>query len=141
MQHLRRVCTTSKPLFSLASVYCDLAASRKSQAAAALGSRPFITSSSWLGASQQASSGWAHNVLPGPDGRHHWATDPAHAVACHISSRGLASQSASRLKQSVTRAKRIAQQQHGGRSPLCKHHKVRQLTYRCACFYTVAKRQ
>lgn len=110
MQHLRNIYTTFKPVLSLAKFCCESNASRTSQTACSLVSRQCSTSS--LVGSQQTLFGFSHSSLPHLDC---WTAGLSGAHVCLVSNRGFASQSASRLKQSVTRAKRIAQQQHGGR--------------------------
>ncbi|KAL3131136.1 hypothetical protein ABBQ38_000441 [Trebouxia sp. C0009 RCD-2024] len=119
MHQLRRTVTTSRPLCSLASFYLDLAAARASHATPAGLSRPLVTVS-LVNNTQQAC----------------WEPFPAShqcrkASACSSSltthsnphmSRGFAAQSASRLKQSANRAKRLAQQRHGGRGGSVTEH-------------------
>ena len=115
MHRLRRTVTISRPLCSLASFYADLAAARASHAAPAGLSRPFVTAS-LVSSTQQACcepSPGLHSSCNNPRGSSSFGGIPAYSSS--HSSRGFAAQSASRLKQSVNRAKRLAQQQHGGR--------------------------
>lgn len=115
MHQLRRTLTTSRPLCSLASFYSHLAAARVSHAAPAGLSRPSV-SASLVSNSQQAfwePSPALISVHNNSQGSASVISIPAYSSS-HCS-RGFAAQSASRLKQSVTRAKRLAQQQHGGR--------------------------
>ena len=110
MQHLRRAQTTAKPLLSLATYFCDLAASQ-GYAAAGVRSQSYFTCG--VISAQQA-------LLRSPPAPFALSEALHTAAACSpaycISSRGFAGQAVSRLKKTVTRAKRIAQQQHGGRS-------------------------
>ena len=113
MHHLRRNSAIVKPLFSLAGFYIDLAAARASHGTPAGLSRS-LASASFVSNTQQAT--WE---LSQPDPHLQRLLD-ASKHSDHVSSngsRGFAAQSASRLKQSANRAKRIAQQQHGGRQP------------------------
>ena len=115
MHQLRTIVTTSRPLCSLASFYCDLAAARASHAAPAGLSRPFV-SASLVSSTQQACcepSPGLYNLYNNAKSSSSFVSTPAHSSS--HSSRGFAAQSASRLKQSVNRAKRLAQQQYGGR--------------------------
>ena len=115
MHRLRRTVTISRPLCSLASFYVDLAAARASHAAPAGLSRPFV-SASLVSSTQQACcepSPALHSSCNNARGFSSFASIPPYSSS--HSSRGFAAQSASRLKQSVNRAKRLAQQQHGGR--------------------------
>jgi len=113
MQHLRRAQSTSRSLLSLARFYCDLTAAKTPQAGQTLVSRQLISSS--CVASQQTPSACLCRSWPLQDLQSHWRADFRASPSSLVCSRGFASQSASRLKQSVARAKRIAQQQHGGR--------------------------
>lgn len=110
MQHLRKAQITAKPLLSLATYFCDLTAS---QGCAAAGVRSQLYFSCGLTSAQQA-------LLQPPPAPFALSESLHTAAACSpaycISNRGFAGQAASRLKKTVTRAKRIAQQQHGGRS-------------------------
>ena len=111
MHLLRRTVTTSRPLCSLSSFYSDLAAARASHAAPDGLSRPF-DSASLVSCTQQASPA-LYSSCNNAQGSSSFSSAPAFSSS--HSSRGFAAQSASRLKQSVNRAKRLVQQQHGGR--------------------------
>ena len=118
MHQLRRAVTTSRPLFSLASFYSDLAAARASHAAPAGLTRPLV-SASFVSNTQQPTcepSSALLNCHRKAQGASCLSSLPAHSNPHN--SRGFAAQSASRLKQSANRAKRLAQQQHGGRGGL-----------------------
>lgn len=111
MHRLRKTSTVAKPLFSLASFYIDLAAARASHGTPAGLSR-CLASASLVSNTQQASWELSQTALDPPQ-----SLDQSQQVV-HVSSssaRPFAAQSAGRLKQSANRAKRIAQQQHGGR--------------------------
>lgn len=115
MHQLRRTLTTSRPLCSLASFYAQLVAARVSHAAPPGLSRPLV-SASLVSSSQQAfwePSPASISVHNNSQGSASLSSIPAYSRS-HFS-RGFAAQSATRLKQSVNRAKRLAQQQHGGR--------------------------
>ena len=115
MHQLRRTVTICRPLCSLASFYADLAAARASHAAPAGLSRPFVTAS-LVSSTQQACCEPPpafYSPCINAQGSSSFGSIPAYSSS--HSSRGFAAQSASRLKQSVNRAKRLAQQQHGGR--------------------------
>ncbi len=113
MQHLRKANSTSRSLLSLTVFSCDLAAAKTPQAGQFLVSRQLISSS--CVASQQTPSTCSYFCWPLQDLQSHRIADLRASPSGFVCSRGFASQSASRLKQSVARAKRIAQQQHGGR--------------------------
>lgn len=118
MQHLRKVHSTSRSLLSLAKSSCDLTAAKAPRAGQILVSRQLISSSCVV--SQQTPSACFGFSWPLQDLQSHRRADlralPTSSYCpLLVCSRGFASQSTSRLKQSVARAKRIAQQQHGGR--------------------------
>lgn len=113
MHQLRRTVTTSRPLCCLASFYLDLAAARASHAAPAGLSRPLL--SACLASSPQQAC-WE----PSPASYIPWQNPRGYLSSLYTysnphNSRGFAAQSASRLKQSANRAKRLTQHRHGGR--------------------------
>ena len=111
MQHLRRAYNASKPLLSLTSFCCGCNASKPSQKTQSLINRQYRT----LVGSPQTIPAFTNSFLPHPDNQLHWAANVSGSHHCFVISTGFASQSASRLKQSVTRAKRLAPQHHGSR--------------------------
>ena len=113
MQHLRKAHSTSRSLLSLTKFPGDLTAARIPQTGQLLVSRQLISSSCVI--SQQTPSACLYYIWPQQDLQSHRRADLPASPASFVCSRGFASQSASRLKQSALRAKRIAQQQHGGR--------------------------
>ncbi|DBA72062.1 TPA: hypothetical protein ACH3X2_010794 [Trebouxia sp. C0005] len=113
MQHLRKAHSTSRSLLSLIKTSCDLTAARTLQAEQILVSRQLI--SSCCLASQQTPFACLHYCWLPQDLQSHPRADLRAPPSGFVCSRGFASQSASRLKQSAARAKRIARQQHGGR--------------------------
>lgn len=112
MHHLRRTVTTSRPLCSLASFYLDLAAARASHATPAGLSRALVTVS--LVSNTQQACQEAFPAFPQCQKASGCSSSLPTYSNPHIS-RGFAAQSASRLKQSAHRAKRLAQQRHAGR--------------------------
>lgn len=113
MRHLRRAHSTSRFLLSLANSFRDLTAAKTPQAGQILVSRQFISSSCVV--SQQTPSACLCFSRQLQDLQSQRRVDLRASPSAFVCSREFASQSASRLKQSVARAKRIAQQQHGGR--------------------------
>ena len=113
MQHLRKAHSTSQSLLSLNKFSCDLTAVKTPQAEQILVRRQFISSSCVV--SQQTPSACLCFFWQLQDLQSQRKADLRASPTSFVCSRGFASQSASRLKQSVARAKRIAQQQHGGR--------------------------
>ena len=111
MHHLRRSLVASKSHFSLAHFHAELAAARASHATPAGLSRSLVSASPVGGTTEHK---------PDTNLVFYYVREPADSSSTltHSSAhshRGFAAQSASRLKQSANRAKRIAQQQHGGR--------------------------